>query len=310
MIDGFPIPDLDFDDDDSEGVIGTPMAAIPSLSHSLTEEEYDALCVNNGLYLQSSTPLRCTSNSAVYAAFSDDDKKRYAVKITEFKKRVKEEYFRRAKLGDSPFLVKSIAMVESPTKALLQMELCESGDLTEYKLTEEVDVWKLIHDIGSGLLLLHESKLMHLDISPGNILVSGEEDYNLPFFKLADFGTVLEVGSFSEGDEGAGPYVSPEALAYPCGKYEVYEATDIFSFGVVLLEVITHQNAPRGGCEGYAKIRRDELFIGSNGYKPDLSSCSEELINLVNSMLSSDPGKRPTSADLVNISKNVLGLEN
>lgn len=305
MIDGFPIPDLDFDDDDSDS--GAPFTPIPSLTHSLTEEEYDTLCTNNGIQIQSTTPLRCTGNSTVYTAYSEGDKKVYAVKISEHKKRMMDEYNRRTELGDSPFLVKTVAWVESPTKALLQMEFCGEGDLTEKKLTEEEDVWKLIHDISSGLAGIHEKGLMHLDVSPGNILVCESDDkVSMPKFKLADFGTLLPIGKFSDGDEGAGPYVSPEALAYPGGKHAVNDATDIFSFGVVLLEVVTHQKAPRGGSEGYARIRDDRLFVGSNGYQPALQSCSDELIKVINSMLNSDPEQRPKSRDLVEVSKKVL----
>ena len=185
---GFPLPDFEFSDDDS---IVTIPYSIPSSLHTLSKEETQELLTKNHLALQSETPLRCTSNSAVYAAISDDGNE-WAVKITEHKRRVKDEYNKRKKLQDSPYLVKTIALYESTTKALLQMELCIQGDITQFEFTEGL-IWKLIFDIGTALNELHSSGWIHLDVSPGNILVSSD------MFKLADFGTLTPIGEFVEG---------------------------------------------------------------------------------------------------------------
>lgn len=286
---GFPVPDFDFDDDEPCPSMFNP---IPSSLHTLTEEELCELYTKKDLQLQSDSPLRCTSNSAVYAARSSDGMC-WAVKITEHKRRVKDEYNKRMKVQDSPYLVKTIDYFEIKTKALLQMELCPDGDISSYQFVEASE-WKMIFDIGNALYQLHNAHWMHLDVSPGNILVLGD------MFKLADFGTLTLIGQFVEGNEGAGPFVSPEALAYPCGTYKVGAPTDIFSFGVVLLEAISKQLAPRGGCDGYQKLRRGELMLGSPGYP---ANCSDELKNIVNDMLSVDPNARPTASDLVNIAR-------
>jgi serine/threonine protein kinase len=169
------------------------------------------------------------------------------------------------------------------------MELCLDGDISGVLLREQ-ESWRLINHIGHALCRVHESEWMHLDVSPGNILRSAN------CFKLADFGTLTKVGQFVEGCEGAGPYVSPEALAFPFGLYEVTGQTDIFSLGVVLLEVLTRQLAPRGGSDGYGRLRREELGLGRGLYQCE---CSQELKEFVNLMLVMDPKKRPTAQMLV-----------
>ncbi|OHT04406.1 CAMK family protein kinase [Tritrichomonas foetus] len=290
---GFPVPDFDFDDDEP---CQSMYNSIPSSLHTLTEDENRELCLKRDLVLTSDTPIRCTSNSAVYGARSSDGSV-WAVKITEHKRRVKKEYNKRMKVQDSPFLVKTIKKYDSPTKALLQMELCSQGDIAQFPFDEN-SVWKMIYDIGNALHQLHSAGWMHLDVSPGNILVTEN------MFKLADFGTLTLIGQFVEGNEGAGPFVSPEALAYPCGQYPVGAPTDIFSFGVVLLESISKQLAPRGGCDGYAKLRKGEIGLGSPGY-PTMG-CSNELVSFVNSMLSVNPKARPAAADLISIAKSHL----
>ena len=289
MLEGFPLPDFDFDEDP----IATVLPSIDVTSHSLSAEDYDDLCEKRGLVINSSTPLKCTSNSMVFSAQSIDSDQQWAVKITPHKSRVHEEFEKRNKISDSPYIVKTFAISESPSKALLQMELCELGDISNYTFSED-EIWKMIHDIGEALNHLHSSGWMHLDVSPGNILVTET------CFKLADFGTLTKIGEFEEGNEGAGPYVSPEALAYPCGDYEVNAATDIFSFGVVLMEVASQKIAPRGGCAGYSKLRSGELHLGEAPYECEHS---RELIDLINMMISINPNDRPTAAQLVEASQ-------
>lgn len=285
-MDFFPAPDFDSDDELFSGYESKE----PFGTKDFTDEEYNTLCTNHGLVVDTLTPIKCTANSTVYAAKSPRDGKQWAVKVTDKKRQIESEFVKRTQLQDSPYLLKSVSFRESPRKAILQMELCENGDIRDVKLTER-ECWQLIHNIGSALAVLHRSGWMHLDVSPGNILIGHD------CFKLSDFGTLAAVGTFQEGMEGAGPYVSPEALKYPEG-FPVTQQTDIFSFGVVLLEAITGVPAPRGGSEAYITIRNDGLKLGDDKYQAD---CSSNLKSVINSMLEFDPSKRPTAEDLASL---------
>jgi serine/threonine protein kinase len=289
MFGDFPIPDFDFEDDavDSCPVLFSPG---PSTSHALTSDESRQLLEIYEVSLESSAPLRCTSNSVVYKATSNGQS--LAVKITSNRRRVDEEYHKRRELGNSPYLVETRSLEHISNKAILCMELCPFGDIARVQLTEK-ELWQLMNHIGNALEQIHAAGWMHLDISPGNIL------RGLESFKLADFGTLTKVGHFSEGCEGAGPYVSPEALAFPFGQHGVTGQTDVFSFGVVLLEALTGQAAPRGGSEGYRQLRKGEIAVG---VRPYVADCSDHLRDIVNAMLSVHPGERPTASQLVELS--------
>lgn len=286
-MDLFPAPDFESDD---EILMDGYESKEPFGTKNFTDEEYDTLCTNHGLVVDTLTPIKCTANSTVYAAKSPMDGRQWAVKVTDKKRQIESEYVKRNQLEDSPYLLKSVSFRESPKKAILQMELCEDGDIRDMKLSER-DCWRLIHNIGSALAVLHNSGWMHLDVSPGNILIGKD------CFKLSDFGTLAAVGTFREGMEGAGPYVSPEALRYPA-SFPVTQQTDIFSFGVVLLEAITGVPAPRGGSEAYTSIRNGQLKLGDDKYQAE---CSQELKNVINAMLELDPSKRPTADQLASI---------
>jgi membrane-associated tyrosine/threonine-specific cdc2-inhibitory kinase len=289
MTDGdFPVPDFGFDDDPCD-LSAVVVARSPSKVQTLTNEEAAELLELHGLVVSSEVPLRCTSNSAVYVASSLSDDRRWALKVTGNRRCMEEEYAKRLELPNSSYLVETVRMVHLSTKSAMQMELCPSGEISSLELEEPL-IWRMINHIAFALREIHRGGWLHLDVSPGNIL------FDDPYFKLADFGTLTKVGQFFVGCEGAGPFVSPEALAFPNGPYEVTQQTDIFSFGVVLLECISGQAAPRGGNEAYPKLRHGEIQLGQGLYT---CKCSEELRILVNAMLSVNPGARPSAEDLI-----------
>lgn len=288
MSDGFPVPDFDFDDVAGEAPV---LEMIPSSAHTLSHEELAAFESQLSASILTDSPIRWTGNSVVYIAQTESGD-RFAVKITNHKRRVAEEYAKRGLLPDSQFLVRTLGYFEIPTKSLLLMELCADGDISRRNISSDAELRALIFGVACALDIVHSSGWMHLDVSPGNILVAGDT------FKLADFGTLTRVGEFAEGCEGAGPYVSPEALAFPCGQFEVGPPTDIFSFGVVLLESATGVLAPRGGCDGYVKLRRGTLRLGNAPYTSQFDGRIQALIN---AMLDPDPRQRPSARQIAEL---------
>jgi serine/threonine protein kinase len=238
-----------------------------------------------GFRLISPGPLRGTSNSSVYVAVDSMDHP-CALKVSRHQQRLVMEYENRILLGDHESLVTSHDIYQHDLCILLQMELCEDGDILAQQLTE-IECWKLITAVADGLQRIHEMECMHLDVSPSNIFrLDGK-------FKLGDFGTLRVVGDFRPGDEGAGPYAAPEVFAAP---ELVTGQADIFSLGVCLLEAASGFFAPRGGDQKYRALRQGKLGLGLDAYP---CSYSPQLIQVVNRMLLPRPELRPTAALLV-----------
>ncbi|RKX29698.1 MAG: hypothetical protein DRP71_16030 [Verrucomicrobia bacterium] len=89
---------------------------------------------------------------------------------------------------------------------------------------------------------LHRKKIVHRDISPDNLLISRDDEGDL-LVKLIDLG----IAKVAEGDEnltatgtflGKVKYSSPEQFRSQTG-HEVDPRSDIYSFGVVLYELLT-----------------------------------------------------------------------
>ncbi|XP_073134151.1 receptor-like cytosolic serine/threonine-protein kinase RBK2 isoform X2 [Henckelia pumila] len=129
----------------------------------------------------------------------------------------------------------------------LIMELYPRGSLasmlqsSKEKLRWDVR-YKIALGVAEGLLYLHEGcqrRIIHRDIKAANILLADDFEPQICDFGLAKWlperWTHLTVSKF----EGTFGYLAPEFLMHGI----VDEKTDIFAFGVLLLELITGRRA-------------------------------------------------------------------
>uniref|UniRef100_A0A0E0EXP2 Protein kinase domain-containing protein n=1 Tax=Oryza meridionalis TaxID=40149 RepID=A0A0E0EXP2_9ORYZ len=142
---------------------------------------------------------------------------------------------------------KKYVMVEMPRR-LLCFEYLHNKSLDKYISAESYGLgwhmrYKIIRGISYGLQYIHEEcHIIHLDLKPENILM---DDDMGP--KIADFGMSRLFGHeqsriITGSREGTLGYMAPEYLA----KGLISTKSDIFSLGVIIMEVITgHRNYPR-----------------------------------------------------------------
>ncbi|XVF03187.1 hypothetical protein REPUB_Repub04eG0239700 [Reevesia pubescens] len=146
-----------------------------------------------------------------------------------------------------PNLVTLIGYHASETEMFLIYNYLSGGNLENFikeRSTRAVD-WKIIHkialDIAHALAYLHDQctpKVLHRDVKPSNILL--DNDCNA---YLSDFGLSRLLGTSethaTTGVAGTFGYVAPE-YAMTC---RVSEKADVYSYGVVLLELISDKKA-------------------------------------------------------------------
>jgi beta-lactam-binding protein with PASTA domain/tRNA A-37 threonylcarbamoyl transferase component Bud32 len=97
------------------------------------------------------------------------------------------------------------------------------------RLPESVAV-RYARQICAALAAAHRQELLHRDIKPSNILITRED-----VVRVTDFGIAHAVGEDADVVLGSLPYCPPEALL----GQPVSEASDLYSLGAVLYEMVT-----------------------------------------------------------------------
>lgn len=113
----------------------------------------------------------------------------------------------------------------------LVMEYCESGSLSNAlrnvkKDDHRIFQWSL--QLAEALSFVHEKKIIHHDIKPGNILFSDNGT-----IKISDFGIANTGG-------GTRAFMAPELFSWSAKEDDC--RTDIYALGVTLIEMLTGQN--------------------------------------------------------------------
>ncbi|XP_054800757.1 LRR receptor-like serine/threonine-protein kinase RPK2 [Prosopis cineraria] len=146
-----------------------------------------------------------------------------------------------------PNLVTLFGYHASETEMFLIYNYLPGGNLEKFiqeRSTRAVD-WRILHkialDIARALAYLHDQcvpRVLHRDVKPSNILL--DEDFNA---YLSDFGLARLLGTSethaTTGVAGTFGYVAPE-YAMTC---RVSDKADVYSYGVVLLELLSDKKA-------------------------------------------------------------------
>ena len=149
---------------------------------------------------------------------------------------------------------------------------------------------KLCRQIASGLRYLHHHipQILHRDLTPRNILLKGKT------IKISDLGQAKfrpsTVNYLTTKAPGCVPYMPPECL---CDDPHYNDKGDVFSLGVVMLEVAT-QEPPSCSMFGIGTVSEVERRARDLSKVPD----DHPLKALIKACLKDNPKERPTIVDV------------
>ena len=129
------------------------------------------------------------------------------------------------------------------------MEFMDGGTLAQRMDGRPVDpsvAAQIVEKLAQAMYHAHEQKIVHRDLKPDNVLLSGAANCRLEdcVAKITDFGLVKhlnqDLGQTLPGDVlGTPGYMAPEQAMGQIGR--IGPATDIYSLGAILYELLTGQ---------------------------------------------------------------------
>jgi len=199
---------------------------------------------------------------------------------------------------DHPNVIKLYEIFDEPKKMQLVMELVTGGELFDKIVAlgsyTEKDAASVMKTLCSALDYLHEKKIVHRDLKPENILLKNAN--SIHDIKVADFGLARVVSNKEMMKTACGTpgYVAPEVLqnkGYDSG------AVDLWSAGVILYILLC--GFPPFYEEELPALFEQILKARYDFPSPWWDSISTDAKNLVQGLLTIDPKKRLTAAQVM-----------
>uniref|UniRef100_A0A3Q3GQ57 Mitogen-activated protein kinase kinase kinase 7 n=1 Tax=Labrus bergylta TaxID=56723 RepID=A0A3Q3GQ57_9LABR len=202
-----------------------------------------------------------------------------------------------------PNIVKLYGSCHNPV--CLVMEYAEGGSL--YNVlhgAEPLPYYTASHAMSwcfqcsQGVAYLHGMKpkaLIHRDLKPPNLLlVAGGT-----VLKICDFGTACDIQTHMTNNKGSAAWMAPEV--FEGSNYS--EKCDVFSWGIILWEVITRRK-PFDEIGGPAfRI----MWAVHNGTRPPLiKNLPKPIESLMTRCWSKDPSQRPSMEEIVKIMTHLM----
>ncbi|KZC13496.1 Insulin receptor, partial [Dufourea novaeangliae] len=207
-------------------------------------------------------------------------------------------------------IIKLLGVVSVENPPFVIMELMENGDLKTYLrrirdredlLPDSCGIMRMAAEIADGMAYLESKKYVHRDLAARNCMVSKDV-----VCKIGDFGMardIYETDYYKIGRKGLLPirWMAPENLSDGVFTSD----SDVWSFGVVLYEILTLAELPYQGFS-------NEEVLSHVLHKGTLNvprSCPENIHKIMEKCFKWRPSDRPTFMEIVGELEPCLGQD-
>lgn len=212
---------------------------------------------------------------------------------------------------DHPNLVSIVGVITRGDPLVLVVSFCEHGSLLSYlkkRRAEDDSIsvsakLRLCTEVVAGMEYLSKKHYVHRDLAARNVLVATGLQA-----KVADFGLSRGVTMSEDVDSDNSQYYRSQRGIFPV-RWTAPEAmetlkfssgTDVWSFGIVMVEVFQDGDIPYGNWTNEEIIHK--TMSGLRCPKP--AGCSDEIYEIMTACWDANADRRPTFSDLhVQLSK-------
>ncbi|KOC59655.1 Eukaryotic translation initiation factor 2-alpha kinase 1 [Habropoda laboriosa] len=171
----------------------------------------------------------------------------------------------------------------------IQMTLCEKT-LQQWlderiEVTPQAMISAILTQILCGLDYIHSRGIVHHDIKPSNIFISTSGQLQI---QLGDFGLACPLQKENHHSIlGTHMYAAPEQLQGKCNP-----KSDIYSLGIVLLELLVHTKTHMERVKIINGLKRGQI-------PTTLTATYPKWAHIVSQLVQEDPEKRPSTNQLL-----------
>ncbi|CDW57003.1 ephrin type A receptor 4 A [Trichuris trichiura] len=190
---------------------------------------------------------------------------------------------------DHPNVVQLKGIVTHTDPAMIVAEYLENGSLDCFVMKNRLETLQLVHmlcDVANGMKYLSDKGFIHRDLAARNILVDAKTVCKIADFGLSRVPTDSDEQAYTtKGGKIPVRWTAPEAIAYR----KFTSASDVWSFGIVMWEVLSYGERPYWDWSNHDVISNVEL-----GYRlPSPVNCPAVLYRLMRSCWKTERLRRP-----------------